>query len=266
MNSEFPMTFIEPETSKVKKVIPISHRSFAQLSQPGREGSNSRPRKLSLYPMSEFEDSDESKQPQKYQRSPLKFFLRLALALTFGSLWIAIGMGELHTDSPSVVQTRAFLSAQIPALSDFFQSDSALHHDSFEANEEQMRPDPLIADQEVFNNNIPEVAESGAMTSQLVGDVVGGIRESVLPDDSLRSEANMVESASTDFSKVALRESSELSAMLELFLEQGRQMQKMELHLLDMVRKNANEEQYTAFLSHIKKQHQSALKEIERLK
>jgi hypothetical protein len=67
----------------------------------------------------------------------------------------------------------------------------------------------------------------------------------------------------TKLSSNVSQEKVELTQMLDLFLEQGRQMQKMEEHLLEMVRKSASADRYSAFLSELRSRHASALEKMD---
>lgn len=293
MNSEFPMTFIEPEkknNSRIgmnprmkmdaggsehdalgqrvasmgrKKIIPISHKSLSRYSQVGGEDSGSGIQRPSLYPMSEFEVSGGAKNSQKYQRSPLRFLVRAALTLTLAALWIAIGTGELHSNSPSVTQTRTFLSEQVPALSSLIAANTVESSDILEQAERA----PLSESA----TDVESASESFAIretdTTSSQEDVGSSVDRAVQQADTSledRALSNAAESSSmTKLSSNVSQEKVELTQMLELFLEQGRQMQKMEEHLLEMVRKSASADRYSAFLSELRSRHASALEKME---
>jgi hypothetical protein len=293
MNSEFPMTFIEPE-SKLKgrsrkspalslhslssepssaerrgasigrkKVIPISHRSLAGFSQTGRDESSAGNQKNTLYPMSEFEESGSAEGTRNYQRSPLRFFRKLVLTLSLGALWIAIGTGELRSDSPSVVNARAHLSAQIPALSSLFSPSSVEHSDASESIDKTLLNASSAGEQTVMERlaiQDGEIASPQADAGALAGSSVD--QNETLDQGSLNQPSDS-SSSLTHLTTTAASGKVELTAMLDLFLEQGRQMQKMENHLLEMVKKNDSPERYSAFMTELKKRHAAALEMME---
>lgn len=262
MNSEFPMTFVETDVKQGKaktkqssssprakafshssndrkatvkaarkKVIPISDVSLVNLSRARSVASiapSLRPQNSALYPMSEFDDSGHAGKSQTYQRSPMRFLLRLSLVAALGGLWIAIGLGELHSDSQSVTSTREYLISKIPSLAGVLNADAKVSSGQTSGVQEVSESMQILSDAEM--TQIPSGAEI------VKADTSSGLQN------------------------------SELSAMLDLFLEQGRQMQKVESHLMGMVKNNASREEYSRFLLELKKRHELALELIERQK
>lgn len=293
MNSEFPMTFIEPETKRhkarsksarphrsahaeavsssihrdvgaQKKVIPISHRSLSGFAQSAANGSSSGKLKNSLYPMSEFEEDAGQGRSQNYQRSPLRFLVRLVLALSLAATWIAIGMGELHSESSSVVSMRTYLSEKVPSIASVLQQKSETSAPLAEGETEPELSESMAnsqIEQESLSTSPSEVSRFEAADEVSTGTVAS---ERVIKEEQL--ESNEALPSRMQAVMAAPMSSNELNVLLDLFVEQGRQMQKMESHLLDLVKKNANDEQYSAFLASLKMRHQRALEMLKQQK
>lgn len=287
MNSEFPMTFVdsderseskrlqssgsltqphkarsadktEAKREASRKVIPMSHVSLAGLSDNAAASNPSAPRRA-LYPMSEFDDLDGKSSTQNYQRSPLKLLLRLSLLATLGGLWGAIGLGRLHSDVAFVAETRAALVANVPALAGLLKI-------STEAQSEFAQDDVPVHAGEV-SSDVPDEADA---LVQNEAENLFSVSES---NDSAQENEALVELAQANAgvndqsaieSRATMNQGLELATMLELFLEQGRQMQKMESHMIELVRKNGNQEQLNQFLTELRKRHQSAIQMTER--
>lgn len=124
MNSEFPMSFAEELNSKSK-----TKSNVVSLSRPQDSHLNSSNRNLSRretasadFPMSQFDDSVQIE--NKRGRSSGRWLLRGFLLTVLFGLWIAIGTGRLHSDSPEVEKIRDLLSLSSSSESEELSSEA----------------------------------------------------------------------------------------------------------------------------------------------
>lgn len=289
MNSEFPMTFVDSgEPTKTtraqpsnapsqprkrrsaeqtearrgpsRNVIPLSDASFTGLSDNATASSPSAPRQA-LYPMSEFDDLDGELSTQRHPRSPMQRLLRLTLIATLAGLWVAIGLGKLHSDVAFVTETRAALMENIPALAGFLDISNAP-----QSEHDPVNPS-LLADEEnsSVSGGADEILQSEATNPVSLNESSESLEQSENGPESAVAASDASAQIAAE-SRSTASQSLELMPMLELFLEQERQMQKMESHMIELVGKSGNREQLNQFLGELKKRHQSALEMIEKSK
>lgn len=134
MNSEFPMSFIEEQPTQ-KKSKPKLKSNVVALSRPqdsilhsSVDSEAQHNRNPQDYALSQFDDSASSGGYQSASRGRL--FARGALLTVFTGLWVAIGTGYLHSESPAIAKIRAHLPAQLSSMTEtsaetLSQSDKA---------------------------------------------------------------------------------------------------------------------------------------------
>ena len=186
------------------------------------------------------------------------------MTLSLAATWIAIGMGELHSESSSVVSVRSYLVEKVPSIASFLQpSSDAIAPSAVTETQpdfsESMENSQI--EQEPLSTTPIEVSRFEAANGVSAGAVES---QRIIEEEELQS--NEAVSLKTQSVVAAPMSSNELNTLLDLFMEQGRQTQKMEAHLLDVVKKNASDEQYATFLSSLKMRHQRALEMLNQQK
>lgn len=292
MNSEFPMTFQDDSQSnkaksKKSNIIPLSKSGDVHSGKFSSGAQNND------FPLSQF--GDEEAYITERKTSAKRYFVRGFLLTVLAGLWIAVGTGNLHSESDEIEAIRSMIHATDNSdsgqSSDLYSSNANTSGSAANANTAQAHSGiPSESPASANGTSAPPPSSVAANPAASAGtsqqaQTSAAVEQPKIPIDipqtlpqqlayktaqAQQPESNPVKSeASEKVSPVAAPadeiefSDSDVKKTARFLRQQQKQMLEMEEHLTSMIARSGNSELAGRQLMELEEQHRQAAAKLK---